>query len=152
MYFLYSLITALGVVLVTPYVLLSSVRRKKYLPNLSERLGLRFPAELPAVGRSPSRAIWLHAVSVGEVLAAIPFAHCLKQRFPGWPLVISTTTATGQALARERMNFADAVFYFPFDWSGPVRRAFWAVRPGVIVWKRRFGRICCAGLEKPAFR
>ena len=133
MYFLYSLITALGVVLLTPYVLLSSVRRKKYLPNLSERLGLRFPAELPAVGRSPSRAIWLHAVSVGEVLAAIPFARCLKQRFPSWPLVISTTTATGQALAREGMNFADAVFYFPFDWNGPVRRAFWAVRPGVIV-------------------
>jgi 3-deoxy-D-manno-octulosonic-acid transferase len=48
-------------------------------------------------------------------------------------VVISTTTATGQALARERMNFADAVFYFPFDWNGPVRRAFRAVRPGAIV-------------------
>jgi 3-deoxy-D-manno-octulosonic-acid transferase len=70
---------------------------------------------------------------VGEVLAAVPFARCLKQRFPGWRLVISTTTATGQALARERMNFADAVFYFPFDWKGPVRRAFRAVRPGAIV-------------------
>ena len=80
-----------------------------------------------------SRAIWLHAVSVGEVLAAVPFARCLKQRFPGWRLVVSTTTATGQALARERMNFADAVFYFPFDWNGPVRRAFRAVQPGTIV-------------------
>ena len=80
-----------------------------------------------------SPAIWLHAVSVGEVLAALPFARCLKERFPRWRLVISTTTATGQKLARERMTFADSVFYFPFDWNGPVRRAFRAVRPGVIV-------------------
>lgn len=133
MYLLYSLITAVGTILLTPYVLLSSVRRKKYLPNLSERLGLKFPPELSANGNGASRAIWLHAVSVGEVLAAVPFARCLKQRFPGSRLVVSTTTATGQALARERMNFADAVFYFPFDWNGPVRRAFRAVRPSTIV-------------------
>src|SRR5437868_6223704 len=133
MYFLYSLITALGVALLAPYVLLSTTRRKKYLPNLSERLSLKFSPELAATGNDSSRAIWLHAVSVGEVQAAVPFARCLKQRFPGWRLVISTTTATGQALARQRMNFADAVFYFPFDWNGPVRRAFRAVRPGVIV-------------------
>ena len=132
MYFLYSLITAAGTILLTPYVLLSKVRRQKYLPNLAERLGLKFPAEIAAKS-GVSLAIWLHAVSVGEVLAAVPFARCLKQRFPGWRLVVSTTTATGQALARERMNFADAVFYFPFDWSGPVRRAFRAVRPGAIV-------------------
>jgi 3-deoxy-D-manno-octulosonic-acid transferase len=132
MYFLYSLITGIGAVLMGPYVLLSDVRRKKYLPNLSERLGLKFPPELATNGRN-SGAIWLHAVSVGEVLAAVPFARCLKQRFPAQRLVISTTTATGQALARERMSFADAVFYFPFDWNGPVRRAFRAVQPGVIV-------------------
>jgi 3-deoxy-D-manno-octulosonic-acid transferase len=133
MYFLYSLITAVGAILLTPYVLLSKVRRQKYLPNLSERLGLRFPPELAANRGHASHAIWLHAVSVGEVLAAVPFARCVKQRFPGWRLVISTTTASGQKLARERMNFADAVCYFPFDWNGPVRRAFRAVRPGVIV-------------------
>ena len=132
MYFLYSLITAVGTILLTPYVLLSKVRRQKYLPNLAERLGLKFPAEIATQGGA-SPALWLHAVSVGEVLAAVPFARCLKQRFPGWRLVVSTTTATGQALARERMNFADAVFYFPFDWNGPVRRAFRAVRPGAIV-------------------
>jgi 3-deoxy-D-manno-octulosonic-acid transferase len=132
MYFLYSLITAVGTILLTPYVLASKVQRKKYLPNLWERLGLKFPPEL-APHNHASSAIWLHAVSVGEVLAAVPFARCLKQRFPGRRLVISTTTSTGQALARERMSFADGVFYFPFDWNGPVRRAFRTVRPGVIV-------------------
>jgi 3-deoxy-D-manno-octulosonic-acid transferase len=133
MYFLYSLITGIAAVLMAPYILLSPVRRMKYLPNLSQRLGLRFPPELSADSGNASSAIWLHAVSVGEVLAAVPFARCLKQRFPDRRLVISTTTTTGQALARERMTFADAIFYFPFDWNGPVRRAFRVVRPGAIV-------------------
>ena len=133
MYFLYSLVTAAGIILLAPYVLLSSARRQKYLPSFSQRLGFDYPPRL-AANRDPSApAIWLHAVSVGEVLAALPFARCLKERFPRWRLVISTTTATGQKLARERMPFADAVFYFPFDWNGPLRRAFRAVQPGVIV-------------------
>ena len=133
MYFLYSLVTAVAAVVLTPYVLVNGVRRKKYLPNLKERLALRFPPGLSAAGRSASPTIWLHAVSVGEVLAGVPFARCLKQRFPRLRLVVSTTTGTGQKLAGERMNFADAVFYFPFDWNGPVRRAFAAVRPDAIV-------------------
>jgi len=133
MYFLYNLVTAAGVILLAPYVLLSSARRQKYLPSLSQRLGFKFPPQLAAKDDLVSPAIWLHAVSVGEVLAALPFARCLKERFPRWRLVVSTTTATGQKLARERMAFADSVFYFPFDWNGPVRRAFQAVRPGVIV-------------------
>jgi 3-deoxy-D-manno-octulosonic-acid transferase len=133
MYFLYNLVTAAGIILLAPYVLLSSARRQKYLPSLSQRLGFKFPPQLTAKDDLISPAIWLHAVSVGEVLAALPFARCLKERFPRWRLVVSTTTATGQKLARERMAFADSVFYFPFDWDGPVRRAFRAVRPDVIV-------------------
>jgi 3-deoxy-D-manno-octulosonic-acid transferase len=133
MYFLYSLITMIGALLMTPFVLASSVRRKKYLPNVRERLGLKFAAQLSANGSGFSPTIWLHAVSVGEVLAAVPFARCLKQRFPNSRLVVSTTTSTGQVLARERMNFSQAVFYFPFDWNGPVRRAFRAVRPDMLI-------------------
>jgi 3-deoxy-D-manno-octulosonic-acid transferase len=133
MYFLYNLVTAAGVILLAPYVLLSGARRQKYLPSLPQRLGFNFPPQLAAKDDLTAPAIWLHAVSVGEVLAALSFARCLKERFPRWRLVVSTTTATGQKLAHERMAFADAVFYFPFDWNGPVRRAFRAVRPGVIV-------------------
>src|SRR5260370_38907650 len=113
MYFLYSLVTVVGTILLTPYVLLSKVRREKYLPNLRERLGLKFPAELAVDGRSPSRTIWLHAVSVGEVLAAVSLARCLRQHFPRWRLVASTTTATGQKLGPGRMNFSAALFSVP---------------------------------------
>ena len=77
------------------------------------------PAKLPA----PRTPYGVHAVSVGEVLAALPLAQELKRRYPQRRLIVSTTTTTGQKLARERMPFANAIFYFPLDWRGPVRRA-----------------------------
>jgi len=78
-------------------------------------------------------AIWLHAVSVGEVLSSVELARRLKAAYPQRPLIISTTTLTGQALARERMKFADGFLYFPLDWAFAVRRALAAVRPAVVV-------------------
>ncbi len=70
---------------------------------------------------------------VGEVLAAIPLAQRLKSKYPERRLVISTTTLTGQKLARERMTFANAIFFFPLDWSGPVQRALAAARPAAVI-------------------
>ena len=133
MYFAYSLLTAAALLLLTPYLAVQGVWRKKYLPNLRERLGLRFPPELRGPPGSGAGANWVHAVSVGEALAAVPIARGLKERFPERRLVVSTTTATGQALARERMSFADAIFYFPLDWPASVRRALRAVRPELVV-------------------
>jgi 3-deoxy-D-manno-octulosonic-acid transferase len=133
MYLAYSFLTAAGVLLLTPYLLVQGVRHHKYLHNWRERLGLRFPAELNGVSKAALPANWVHAVSVGETLAAVPFARALKERFPARRLVFSTTTATGMAVARERMTFADAIFYFPLDWAGPVRRALQAARPALVV-------------------
>jgi 3-deoxy-D-manno-octulosonic-acid transferase len=70
---------------------------------------------------------------VGELLAVLPLLKRLKEHFPERRVVVSTTTATGQRLARERLSWADAIFYFPLDWPGPVRRALAAVRPGMMV-------------------
>ena len=122
----------LAAILLTPYWLIQGIRHGKYISNLKERLGLSFPALAKLPAERPG-AIWLHAVSVGEVLAGLPLAKRLKEEFPGRPLVISTTTITGQALARERMAFADAVIYFPLDWAFCARRALAAVRPAVVV-------------------
>jgi 3-deoxy-D-manno-octulosonic-acid transferase len=133
MYLLYSVLTAVATLLLTPYFLVRSFRSKRYLQNLPERLGLRFPTELAAGDRSAPGAIWIHAVSVGEALAAVPLAQAVKKRFADRRLVVSTTTATGQALARERLPFADAIFYFPLDWRGPVRRALRAARPALVI-------------------
>src|SRR6202030_3554434 len=135
MYALYSLLTAAGMLLLSPYFLLRGLIQRKYLSNIPERLGWRFPPELRDKN-SPGwtqKSIWIHAVSVGEVLAVLPLAQQLKKRFPQLRLVVSTTTVTGQRLAHERMPFADAVFYFPLDWRGAVRRALGAARAAVVI-------------------
>ncbi|HXC88273.1 MAG TPA: 3-deoxy-D-manno-octulosonic acid transferase [Candidatus Cybelea sp.] len=132
MYFIYSLLMGFAVVLLTPYWLLQGLRHGKYFRNLGQRLGFSFPT----LGKLPENrpgAIWIHAVSVGEALSGITLARRLKQAYPDRPLVISTTTLTGQALARERLPFADAIFYFPLDWAFCVRRALRAVRPAIVI-------------------
>jgi 3-deoxy-D-manno-octulosonic-acid transferase len=75
----------------------------------------------------------MHAVSVGEVLAALPLAKRLKDEFPQTRILISTTTETGQALAKQRFDFAGGVFYFPFDWAWVVRRVMRAVKPACVI-------------------
>lgn len=132
MYLIYSLLMGLAAVALLPYWLVQGLRHGKYFSNLGQRLGFSFPAleKLPAERLG---AIWIHVVSVGEALSGIALARRLKEKFPLHPLIVSTTTMTGQTLARDRMPFADAVIYFPLDWSFCVRRALRAVRPAVVV-------------------
>jgi len=131
-YLVYSLLMGLAAILLMPYWLVQGIRQKKYLSNLKERLGLSFPG-LTGLPVDRPGAVWLHAVSVGEVLAGVPLAKRIKEEFPDRPLVLSTTTITGQALAKERLPFADAVMYFPLDWASSVRRALEAVKPAIVV-------------------
>jgi 3-deoxy-D-manno-octulosonic-acid transferase len=145
MYFLYRLLTAAGMLVLAPYFALRGWRRGEPLGALRERLGILPPeilsraAALPAAGdrhgtrNDPGGAVWIHAVSVGEVLAAKPLVEGLKRRYPGRPIFVSTTTETGQKLARERLQSADAIFYFPLDWVVPVRRALRAIRPALVI-------------------
>ena len=135
MYALYSLLTAAGMVLLSPYFLIRGLIDGKYLEHLRERLGWGYPRELRlGIGQGRNEGtIWIHAVSVGEVLAVYPLTKQLKERYRNRRLVVSTTTATGQKLARERMQFTDAIFYFPLDWRGPVGRAIKAVRPAAVI-------------------
>lgn len=131
MYFIYSLLMGFAALLLTPYWAVKGLRHGKYFSNLGQRLGLSFPTlkKLPA---QRAGAIWIHAVSVGEALSGIALCRRLKEANPDRPLIISTTTLTGQGLARERMPFADAVFYFPLDWAFCVRRALQAVQPSIV--------------------
>ena len=132
MYFIYSFLMGAAALLLLPYWLVRGLREGKYLANLRERLGLS-TASLDKLPPDRPGAIWIHAVSVGELLSSIALAKRLKEAYPGRPLVVSTTTITGQSLARERLDFADAIFYFPLDWSFCVRRVLRAVRPSLVV-------------------
>jgi 3-deoxy-D-manno-octulosonic-acid transferase len=130
-YFIYSLLLGIAALVLTPYWLVQGLRHGKYFSNLPERLGFSCPSFKPS--SNSQGAILLHAVSVGEVLSGISLARRLSEAYPERPLVISTTTITGNKLARERMPFADAVMYFPLDWSFCVRRALKAIKPSMVI-------------------
>lgn len=140
MYFLYRVLTALGMFVLMPYYALRGWRRGEPSRALYERFGSLSPG-ISSRGGAPSStagdqacgAIWIHAVSVGEVLAAKPLVEGLNQRFPARPVFVSTTTETGQRLAYARLQSANAIFYFPLDWVIPVRRALRAVRPALVI-------------------
>ncbi len=132
MYFLYRIITAAGMLVLAPYYALRAWRRGDRAGALAERMG-RVPPDIASRIGAQRSAIWIHAVSVGEVLGAKPLVEGLKHRFPGRNVFVSTTTETGQRLARERLQCADGLFYFPLDWVVPVRRALRAIRPALVI-------------------
>src|SRR5688500_9918286 len=126
MYFLYSILLAIGFLLMLPLFLF---RREKYASGFRQRLG-NYP-EFKHDGRS---VIWLHCVSVGETNAARPLVEKLRQEFPNHRLMISTTTKTGQELAQKIFaDHADAVVYFPFDWKFSVQRALENYKPSLVL-------------------
>jgi 3-deoxy-D-manno-octulosonic-acid transferase len=137
MYFFYRALTALSMLVLAPYYALRGWRTGERRA-FRERFGA-LPQEIADHDQGPhepeatSAAIWIHAVSVGEVLAAKPLVERLKQRMPSHRVYVSTTTETGQRLARERLKCADAVFYFPLDWVFPVRRALRQMRPALVI-------------------
>jgi 3-deoxy-D-manno-octulosonic-acid transferase len=131
-FFFYSVLMGLAALLTSPYWFFRGIRHGKYLSNLSERLGFSLP-ELTKLPADRPGTIWIHAVSVGEALSGIPLAKRLKETYPQRALIVSTTTQTGYVLAKERMPFADAVIYFPFDWMFCVRRVLNAAKPAVVL-------------------
>jgi 3-deoxy-D-manno-octulosonic-acid transferase len=129
MYLIYSALLAAALLISTPYWLLQRLRHGKYGAGLGERLG-RIPKRLLTEPGRPT--IWVHAVSVGEVLAVGELVAELRKRFPKHHVVVSTTTDTGQKLARTRFG-ADNVFYFPLDFAFAIRPYLAALKPELIV-------------------
>ena len=126
MFFLYSFIYTLGFLLMLPAFLLN---RQKYASGFSQRIG-----DYPEFKHDDRKVIWLHCVSVGETNAARPLVDKLTEEFPDHRLVVSTTTRTGQELARKIFaEKADAFLYFPFDWKFSVRRALAHFKPSLVL-------------------
>jgi 3-deoxy-D-manno-octulosonic-acid transferase len=132
--FFYNLALLAALVVGSPWWLWRICTTQKYRDGLVERLG-RVPARLGEPGPQLDGGrpvIWLHAVSVGEVLAASRLVDELDRGFPGYRLMISTTTRTGQALARERFGVI-RVFYCPLDLPWAVRSYLNALQPRLLV-------------------
>ena len=129
MYLLYSAATLIALVALSPYFLYQALRHKKYVGSLGQRLGA-LPVSLN-LDADPS--IWIHAVSVGEVLSVRPIITELRKRYPSLRLFLSTTTMSGQQVARKNVTDVDGVFYFPFDFGVTVRRTLAIVKPRLFV-------------------
>jgi 3-deoxy-D-manno-octulosonic-acid transferase len=127
----YSLLLLAALVVAAPYWLLRMATSGRYRAGLAGRLGV-VPKGLRAAVAARD-VIWVHAVSVGETMAATRLVAELEAALgDGWAVVVSTTTATGQALARERFG-ADRVFYYPLDLGWAVWAYRKALRPRMLV-------------------
>jgi 3-deoxy-D-manno-octulosonic-acid transferase len=128
-YGLYSTALAFAALVSSPWWLFKMARHGKYRAGIRERLG-----QVPARLETPPTAgcIWVHAVSVGEVLACSAIIAGLHERFPERRVVISTTTASGQALAHQRFG-AKNVFYFPLDFAFAIRPWLRVLRPQLVI-------------------
>lgn len=127
---LYSLLLFLVLLLGSPFWLFRMATSGRYRSGLTQRLG-SVPADL-ATTLAGRPVLWLHAVSVGEVLAATQLIASLERTYPGLAIAISTTTEAGQRLARERFP-RHAVFYLPLDFSLLIRRYLHVLRPQLLL-------------------
>ena len=110
-YLFYSLATLIAFVALAPYFLYHAVRHKKYVGSLGQRLGM-----LPvALNLDAEPSIWIHAVSVGEVLSTRPVIEELRKRYPSLRLFLYTTTRSGQQLARRSITDVDGIARTVFD-------------------------------------
>jgi len=123
---IYSFLLLIAFFLLSPLFL---VRREKYAAGFMQRLGY-----LPERPDKNSKALWIHCVSVGEVNAARKLVDLLRTELKNHPIVISTTTKTGQDLALDVFKGkAEIVFYFPYDWKFIVRRALRKINPSLVL-------------------
>jgi 3-deoxy-D-manno-octulosonic-acid transferase len=127
-YFVYSLALGAVMLLATPWWLVQMARHAKYRAGLAQRFGF-----LPKHARSvQGPVIWIHAVSVGEVLAISILVKKLREQYPSHRVLISTTTATGNQLARDRFG-TENVFYFPLDFGFAIKPYLRAFRPQMVI-------------------
>ena len=130
--FFYNVVLLAALVAGAPWWLWRMATTRKYREGLWERLGC-VPGRLAAgSGAGGGWLIWVHAVSVGEVLAVTRLVKTLDAALPGYFVAVSTTTRTGQALARERFG-ANRVFYCPLDLPWAVRAYLNALEPHMLV-------------------
>ena len=131
MYILYNIILFAAAIIILPYFLLKIIFTGKYSKSLVQKLGGRQARILANLKDGPR--LWIHAVSVGEVTAAAPIVASLKTKRPEVKIIFSTSTETGQEMARKFIKEAAAFIYFPLDIPYIVRKMIKLAKPDVFV-------------------
>ena len=120
-YFLYNMVLVVG----APFILLALFLKRRCRRGFTQRVGLVFPQ----VGDSQAEVLWVHAVSMGEVLAIVPLVSAIHKAYPALKIIISTVTETGREAVENRLMGIAQHCYLPLDWPWTVRRFIRRVRP-----------------------
>lgn len=131
MYILYNILLIVLTIVLSPVILFKLITVPKYRGGISQKLGRVRKGVLRVLNNT--RPIWVHAVSVGEVMAAHPLIRDLRKKYPNRKFILSTVTVTGNYTAKHRVPEADAVFYFPFDYPWIVRRVIKMINPAIVL-------------------
>ncbi|GBE03104.1 MAG TPA: 3-deoxy-D-manno-octulosonic acid transferase [Nitrospirae bacterium] len=123
MLLLYNILSSIALLLYLPWILFKKGPEDRRT-FIRERLGL---------SEYSKTDIWVHAVSVGEIIASLPFLKMLKKEFPQKNITVSTTTYTGQKIARESFPEADRIMYIPVDTALCVKRVVNVLKPEIFV-------------------
>lgn len=128
MSFFFNCLYLLAIVIVSPVAIYRMIRHKRYFKGWANRFG-NLHRKDPAL----RKCVWLHAVSVGEVNAAKTIIAELKTKFPRFEIVLTATTDTGFARANEAYGDSIRIFYFPFDFSWVMQKAFANIQPSLCI-------------------
>jgi 3-deoxy-D-manno-octulosonic-acid transferase len=130
-WFAYNILFAIGFTLMLPKFLMRMWRRGGYRVGFMQRFGRYDAALLAAIQDRPR--IWVHAVSVGEVFVALHFIEVMRSAFPGTGYILTTTTSTGHALAKEKLAEEDVLLYFSADFPAIARRVVQTLKPVAVL-------------------
>lgn len=129
-YFLYNVLLLLA----SPVIVLVLLAKKRCRRGLRQRLGLLPHAFLRRVEAGPRRILWVHAVSLGEAVAAVPLVRELHRRYPDYRLVVSTVTETGREAVEQRLEGIAAHCYAPLDFPWVVSKVVRCLNPAMFVF------------------
>src|ERR1700721_300637 len=127
---LYRFVQYRGFPFIVLYFAFRLITQAGYRPHFGERLG-----SLPrSFKRTETGAIWVHAVSVGEVASARPLLRGLREKLPNVPIFLSTFTVAGRRMARHLpAHLVDGIFFAPLDYVACVRRTLRALKPSLVI-------------------
>ena len=130
-FFLYNILITAAVILGFPFFVIKLMTTEKYRAGAAQRLGFYPPEALRKI--AGHRPLWVHAVSVGEVIAAVPLIRELRLQYPDRRILVTTVTATGNRTARAQIKEADAVLFFPFDLYPVVAKTIRRINPALFL-------------------
>ncbi len=131
MHVIYNALLYLVTIVCAPLLIILLLVEKRYRAGFFQKFGLYSWKEI--LSNLSTRPLWIHAVSVGEVMTAIPFIKEIKRLFPQIPVILSTGTATGRHIAKRNSRGIDHIIFFPFDYPFIVKLFISRLRPLVFI-------------------